>query len=212
MWAGHDWTQTIDSLVRRERVADSGPARVDTKRHRYPFAIVWTPIPPITWVLPFVGHMGVCDSRGVIYDFTGLIGIDDLAFGKPTRYLVLNPKHARCVSVPFPSEEKSSSLLAALAEEAEGEQEESVVWDRAVLRASQIFERRMHCMVCGSDCHSHVAVALNLMKFGGCSWWNKVVLAAWMFFCGKYVDKWAVVKTWLGTAIVLVIVLLVQFS
>lgn len=42
---------------------------VDTKRERYPFCIVWTPIPCLTWIAPFVGHMGVADSRGVIYDF-----------------------------------------------------------------------------------------------------------------------------------------------
>ena len=32
---------------------------------RFPFAIVWTPIHPISWILPFVGHMGIADSNGV---------------------------------------------------------------------------------------------------------------------------------------------------
>ena len=52
---------------------------------RYPFAIVWTPIHPISWFLPFVGHMGVCDSNGICFDFTGDICVDQLAFGRPTR-------------------------------------------------------------------------------------------------------------------------------
>ena len=64
-----------------------------------PCSILWTPIHPITWFAPFVGHMGICDSRGVILDFTGAIGVDDLAFGKCTRYLILNPKHIRKDSV-----------------------------------------------------------------------------------------------------------------
>eukprot|EP01047_Picozoa_sp_COSAG01_P107979 COSAG01_NODE_36938_length_510_cov_2.849148_2_plen_131_part_01 len=28
----------------------------------HPCCILWTPIHPITWFAPFVGHMGVCDS------------------------------------------------------------------------------------------------------------------------------------------------------
>lgn len=42
------------------------------------------------------GHMGIADSRGVIYDFAGpyTIGEDNMAFGRPTRYLQLEP--GRC--------------------------------------------------------------------------------------------------------------------
>lgn len=72
-----------------------GPGhRTDVARSRFPFAITWTPLPVITWLLPFIGHMGICDSRGVVYDFAGpyTIGVDDMAFGKPTRILVLDPE------------------------------------------------------------------------------------------------------------------------
>ncbi len=37
----------------------------------FPHCIVWTPIPVITWFMPFVGHMGICDSAGTIHDFAG---------------------------------------------------------------------------------------------------------------------------------------------
>ena len=33
---------------------------------QFPYCIVWTPIPLISWLLPFVGHMGVCSSKGII--------------------------------------------------------------------------------------------------------------------------------------------------
>ena len=39
--------------------------------HMFPFCLVFTPIPPVTWLLPFIGHVGVCTSRGLIYDFAG---------------------------------------------------------------------------------------------------------------------------------------------
>jgi hypothetical protein len=202
----------------------------DTRRHRYPFAIVWTPIHPITWLAPFVGHMGICDSRGICLDFTGAIGVDDLAFGSPTRYITLNPKR---ISRKVLAAEKSDGGLrsggAAVMsrigrsegdeeeeEEEDGEdgfaltdldEDDAVVWDRAVLKASKMFETRMHCMVCGNDCHSHVAVALNLMGYGGFSWWNKVVLAAWVFFCGRHTTWGGVLATWIGPLVVAVIVI-----
>lgn len=46
-------------------------SKIDFDLHRYPFCIVWTPIPLITWLLPFVGHMGIATSGGLIRDFAG---------------------------------------------------------------------------------------------------------------------------------------------
>ncbi|KDO17647.1 hypothetical protein SPRG_16958, partial [Saprolegnia parasitica CBS 223.65] len=43
-------------------VADA-PA-IDVARDRFPFCIVWSPLPVITWFLPFIGHMGIGDSHG----------------------------------------------------------------------------------------------------------------------------------------------------
>lgn len=60
----------------------------------------------------------------------------------------------------------------------------------------------MHCMICGNDCHSHVAVALNLMHYRGFSCWNKVILAAWVFFGGKHTSWFAVCYTWSGFIVV----------
>lgn len=82
----------------RTRGERRGPGHVeDIARSRFPFAITWTPIPLITWLVPFVGHMGICDSRGVVYDFAGpyAIGIDGMAFGKPARVLTLDPALTR---------------------------------------------------------------------------------------------------------------------
>lgn len=56
---------------------------------QFPFCIVWTPIPVISWLLPFVGHMGICTSKGITLDFAGpyFISVDNLAFGNPSRYV-----------------------------------------------------------------------------------------------------------------------------
>lgn len=34
--------------------------KIDVKNNRYPYCIVWTPLPCISWFLPFIGHTGIC--------------------------------------------------------------------------------------------------------------------------------------------------------
>ena len=68
---------------------------IDPVSHRYPYCLVWTPIHPITWVCPYVGHVGLCDVDGVVLDFAGKhVGRDAMAFGWPARYCQLSPEEA----------------------------------------------------------------------------------------------------------------------
>ncbi len=34
--------------------------QMDFASDRFPFSIVWTPLPLISWILPFIGHTGIC--------------------------------------------------------------------------------------------------------------------------------------------------------
>ncbi|XP_020916621.1 transmembrane protein 222 isoform X1 [Exaiptasia diaphana] len=159
---------------------------VDPKRNRYPFCIVWTPIPLLTWIFPFIGHMGIAMSSGVIRDFAGpyYVSEDCMAFGNPTRYWRLNP--AKVTST-------SSS------------------WDTAVSSASDEYKHRMHNLCC-DNCHSHVAMALNLMQYDKSSSWNMFKLALYSLVFGKFVSFGGFLKTWLPfvilcTGIALLVVL-----
>ncbi len=33
---------------------------IDIKKNRYPYCIVWTPLPLISYFLPIIGHTGIC--------------------------------------------------------------------------------------------------------------------------------------------------------
>lgn len=56
---------------------------VQPNKNRYPFSIVWGTLPLISyiifyfyflifrWFLPFIGHVGIADSKGKIHDFAG---------------------------------------------------------------------------------------------------------------------------------------------
>lgn len=66
--------------------------QVDPKKATFPCCVVWTPLPIVSWLAPFIGHVGVCREDGKILDFSGtnLVNVDDFAFGSPARYLQLD--------------------------------------------------------------------------------------------------------------------------
>ena len=79
----------------------------------------------------------------------------------------------------------------------------STTWDDAVQKASTDYSKRMHNLIC-NNCHTHCGMALNLMSYGGGTWFGTVKLAVWMFLFGKYVRFWGFLKTWLPFVIVVV--------
>jgi len=160
---------------------------IDFERDRFPFCIVWTPIPIITWFFPVIGHMGIATSSGVIRDFAGpyFVSEDNMAFGRPTKYWKLDPNFARG-GAPG--------------------------WDGGVSEASEIYKNRMHNLCC-DNCHSHVATALNHMQYGGSSNWNMVKLALLITWHAKYVSFGGYLKTWLPFFLLaIMIVLLIVFT
>lgn len=50
-------------------MADVG--RVQPEKDHFPMCIVWMPLPVLTWLIPFVGHVGITTSQGTIHDFAG---------------------------------------------------------------------------------------------------------------------------------------------
>lgn len=143
---------------------------LDIPNDKYPFCIVWTPIPVLTWLFPFIGHMGIALSSGVIRDFAGshFVSEDNMAFGRPTKYWEMDPSSCK------------GGVLG---------------WDTAVTEASEIYKGRIHNLFC-DNCHSHVATALNIMQCNS-SKWNMVKLAFLILIHGKYVSFCGFLKSWL---------------
>ncbi|CAL4122340.1 unnamed protein product, partial [Meganyctiphanes norvegica] len=108
--------------------------RMDISRHRFPVCIVWTPLPLITWFLPFIGHMGISMCSGVIRDFAGpyFVSEDNMAFGWPTKYWQLDAYRAQ----GGPNS-----------------------WDRSVILASEEYSGRMGSNYC---CNSPCRKLINL--------------------------------------------------
>jgi transmembrane protein 222 len=73
-----------------EKVVNS--REIQPECNRFPLCIVWTPLPYISWIFPFIGHTGLCDADGIIYDFAGPYYIyrHGLDFGVTHKYVRLN--------------------------------------------------------------------------------------------------------------------------
>lgn len=53
-----------------------------------------------------------------------------------------------------------------------------------------------------------MAECLENIQYKGIKRWNMVMLCFWMFFCGRYVDLKAVVKSWVPFAAIMVLIAL----
>jgi hypothetical protein len=187
--AGLNIGKMNDSLITSIRATKD--YQIDRVNDRYPYSIVWTPLPLITWLLPFIGHTGICYSSGIIRDFAGPYHVseDDMAFGRPTRYLQLDLN-----KVPNNSSNSKRET-----------------WDRGVTEASDEYKMRMHNIFC-DNCHSHVACALNSINYDGSSEWNMVYICFLMLFKGKFVSFAGFLKTWLPFLIIMTIALIVVLT
>ncbi|KAI8537068.1 hypothetical protein RHMOL_Rhmol10G0306000 [Rhododendron molle] len=200
-------------------------SEIDPRRGRFPCCIVWTPLPVLSWLVPFIGHMGICREDGVILDFAGpnFVCVDNFTFGAVARYIQISkekidqdpiPKQVRKTEIshnPGTRTEASSitkcsicpQLAAYRSEEAYRQDEPSrdlSTWDDALRKGTQEFQHRSYNLFT-CNCHSFVANNLNRLAFqsGG---WNVVNLAVLIFLKGQWVNKASIVRSYLPFLVV----------
>eukprot|EP00198_Chlamydomonas_reinhardtii_P004570 XP_001693906.1 hypothetical protein CHLREDRAFT_129827 [Chlamydomonas reinhardtii] len=142
-----------------------------------PYALVWTPIPIISWLMPFIGHLGVCASSGRTYDFAGpyTVNEDDLLFGRPMRRWV------GASAVDTAPELVPEALQRC--------------WDQRLAFAAATY-RLMPYNLLTTNCHCFVAHFLNEVGYRG-GGWHTVHLAALVCVSGRHVSLGALLYTWL---------------
>ncbi|CAN8066648.1 unnamed protein product [Agarophyton chilense] len=162
------------------RPNNEGVVHLEDSGERHPFSVVWTTLPLISWIVPIVGHMGIADSRGVVYDFSGpfQVTVGSFMCGPAKRQWSLNVNeiHANINSTSNSGhcDEVQSSAKA---------------YDEAVIDASKTYGKRMHNIFC-DNCHSHVAKVLNLLQYEGSSNWNQAYVFWRIWTRGKWTSKW----------------------
>eukprot|EP00826_Nyctotherus_ovalis_P048129 TRINITY_DN5635_c0_g2_i6.p1 TRINITY_DN5635_c0_g2~~TRINITY_DN5635_c0_g2_i6.p1 ORF type:complete len:194 (-),score=38.17 TRINITY_DN5635_c0_g2_i6:185-766(-) len=142
---------------------------------RFPYCIVWTPIPLLTWLIPWIGHMGIATSRGVIHDFAGsyFISVDDFAFGSTHKYYQLDISD-----------------------------EQRAEYDRAIREADDNYREQAHNLCC-NNCHSHVADVLERLNYKNGKSFNMVSVWWMLTSKGKYVSCKYAVLTYLPSCAIL---------
>lgn len=70
---------------------------IDPVQAKFPCCLVWTPLPVVSWLAPFIGHVGICREDGTILDFAGsnFVNTNDFAFGSVARYHQLDREKVR---------------------------------------------------------------------------------------------------------------------
>ncbi|EPS63984.1 hypothetical protein M569_10800 [Genlisea aurea] len=168
--------------VKIEETGDES-MEIDVGRSHFPHCIVWSPLPILSWLFPFIGHMGICRSDGVILDFasSNFVCVDSFAFGAPTRYLQLSKDQCRAFYGEKPAAAEGMNF-----------------WDEALMRSTQEYQHRSYnILTC--NCHSFVANCLNRLGFRDRNW-NVVSLAVFAFLGGRFVGKSGAVRTFLPFA------------
>jgi len=147
---------------------------VNVKYQRYPYCIVWTPIPLISWLIPVIGHTGIATADGVIHDFAGsnFVSVDDFAFGDPHKYVQLEPEM------------------------------DASTWDSCIKKADDKYADEAHNLIT-NNCHSHVANVLNHARYKGKTDWNMVSVWLLTVTQSKYVNIKYCLRTYLAFLLLL---------
>ena len=165
----------------KEKTGIRPKLKIDLENQRYPYCIVWTPIPCITWIIPSIGHAGICSSEGIIYDFAGpyCVSVDNMAFGNPTKYIYLDLS---------PKEIEN--------------------YDDAILDGKDDYTKQMYSFCC-NNCHSFIARCLNRLKYKGKT--NYTMVHVWWMLCikSKFLSCSKFFQSYIGFFIVVVIIVLI---
>ncbi|GAA53171.1 transmembrane protein 222 [Clonorchis sinensis] len=101
-----------------------------------------------------------CSVGGRCTNLQGSDDEDNMAFGWPTMYCQLDLSHV----------------------------ENREMWDKAVFGANEVYKLRVHNLFC-DNCYSHVARALNGMRYRGRSNWNMFSVTLLFFSHARYVNE-----------------------
>ncbi|PIN02510.1 hypothetical protein CDL12_24976 [Handroanthus impetiginosus] len=169
---------------------------IEPQNAKFPCCIVWTPLPIVSWLAPFIGHIGICREGGAILDFSGsnLINVDNFAFGSVAKYLQLDRRQCCFPPTLFGHTCKNHSAHAEFGS--------AISWDDALQSSSRHYEHKSYNLFT-CNCHSFVANCLNRFCYEGSMNWNMVNVAALVLFKGKWVDGLSVLRSFLPFMVVL---------
>lgn len=175
-------TPLTKNIPSKQNTSNSLP-KINPELKRFPYCIVWTPLPLITSLLPCIGHTGICSSTGITHDFSGpyYVGVDNLSFGETHKYIQLSPNET-----------------------------EKQKWDEAIKLGDIKYNKEEHNFIF-NNCHSHCAYVLNQMNYKGRSNYTMIDIFLMVSINSKYISYRHVIKTYFISIIILCIIVYVMY-
>ncbi|KAK8523327.1 hypothetical protein V6N13_113277 [Hibiscus sabdariffa] len=174
---------------------------IDPKSVKFPCCLVWTPLPVVSWLAPFIGHVGICREAGAVLDFSGsyFVNVEDFAFGAAARYVQLNREKFYCgTKCCFPPNLAGHTCKNGYQHAEYGT---ALTWDDALQSSVRYFEHKSYNLfTCNS--YSFVANCLNRLCYNGSMNWNMIAVAALLMFKGQWVDFMSIVRSFLPFVVV----------
>lgn len=173
-----EFKEDLEDLNRDDDSRDINP-----KENRFPFSVVFQPFMPLTCCFPCIGHMGIADSNGIIYDFQGpyFVQSDNMMLGPATRYMRLDPNQ---ITADVPDARSTAEA-----------------WDLCIKQGNEVYRKRIHCLLY-PNCNHHVTKCLNIMKYQGSTHHNMASIMCWVFFKARFVGAAGFLKTLLPFIII----------
>ncbi|CAN0857848.1 Protein REVERSION-TO-ETHYLENE SENSITIVITY1 [Linum grandiflorum] len=173
---------------------------IDPKKARFPCCLVWTPLPVVSWLAPFMGHVGICREDGTILDFSGsnLVTVDNFAYGAAARFLQLDRDQAT-IQCCFPRNRAGHTCKHGFMHTENGS---AITWDDALHASTRFYETKTY-NIFTCNCHSFVANCLNRVCYGGSMNWNMLNVATLVLLKGNWIDWKSVVRSFLPFVVVL---------
>lgn len=157
---------------------------INPRENKFPYCVVFAYLPCVSTFLPIIGHVGICTSEGLVHDFVGsyCISVDSMAFSDPLKYWVLDKSH----------------MSLSITDEA---------YDEAIEKADKVFKGRKHNLFL-NNCHHHVAMALNNIKYKGRTDWTPFKVFFNLVIHGKFVS-WKYFLVLYGPFLMIIVMLCV---
>lgn len=144
------------------------PMDLSTNHFRAPYSIVFGPLPLLSWLCPWVGHLGICDSEGIVHDFAGHRFVEQDSFMVPvSRVVQLRPEE-----LPMRVRRRATAGTGeteCTLEEPRTREERRAIWNAGVAAGDADFRQRLHSLLC-NNCHHHVSHCFRHMGLDISAW------------------------------------------
>ncbi|KAJ4460733.1 putative transmembrane protein [Paratrimastix pyriformis] len=164
----------------------------EPKKRRFPLCLIWTTLPILSWLIPFIGHVEIAASDGKSQGFQGAytVAVDNFAFNDPLAVVHLfSEKEIDCLRSKHPEDLKRI--------------------DGAIYRGSED-HRHQGWNLISNNCHSHAATCLNHMEYKEKKNWNMVSIWWLLMTRSKYLRPkwWCVIRTYTPFLVLVTLIVL----